>query len=103
MELITNYRQIHRSKSLDDLAKIKTERLLKKFHLDGTIVWTFSKKDQGYLSELYFKNLTNEFYVKSISDNFFKTLEPNLSKLEEQIEFHFMENNEELGEIFSWF
>ena len=92
MELITNYRQIHRSKSLDDLAKIKTERLLKKFHLDGIVIWTFSKKNQAYLSELYFKFLDNEFYVQCISDNFFKTLEPNLSKVESQLDYFFGQN-----------
>ena len=92
MELITNYRQINRSKSLDDLAKIKTERLLKKFHLEGIVTWTFSKKNQAYLSELHFKFLDKEFYVQCISDNFFKTLEPNLTKAESKLDYFFRQN-----------
>ncbi len=90
---MTNYREISRSKSLDDLARLKTERLLKKLHMEGTVIWTFSRLGHAFVSEIYLTCLNGEFYAKSLSDNFFKTLEPNLSKLEDQInEFRFQPN-----------
>lgn len=88
MELTVNYRQIHRSKSLDDLTKIKTERLLRKFQMEGIAIWTFFRKNNNYVAEVYFKYHGNEFYSQSSSDNFFKSLETNLSKLEYQLEQH---------------
>ena len=91
MEITINYHQIHRLKSLDDLAKIKSERLLKKFQVDGYIIWTFSKDEQNYISEVYFKCIGNEFHAQSISENFFKTLESNLFKLDLQLERHLVE------------
>ena len=91
MELNINYRQIHRSKSLDDLAKIKTERLLKKFQMDGTVTWTFFKNEHLYSAELYLRCQGNEFRTESSSDNFFKTLESNLRKLEIKLDQHLIE------------
>jgi len=91
VELTINYRQIHRSRSLDDLTKIKTERLLKKFQMDGNVIWTFSRKEKNYIAEIYFKSQGNQFHAESSSDNFFKTLEFNLHKLEIQLDQHLME------------
>ena len=91
MQLTTYYRQTNRSKSLDDLTKIKTESLLKKFQMDGSAIWTFSKKENNYHSELYLKCWGNEFHAHSSSDNFFKTLESNLLKMDLMLERHLAE------------
>jgi hypothetical protein len=91
LELITYYHKSHRSKSLDDLTKIKTERLLRKFQIDGIAIWTFSKKENHYLSELFLKCAGNEFHSQSSSDNFFKTLEFNLLKMDFLLERHLAE------------
>lgn len=91
MQFTTYYRQSSRSQSLDELTKIKTERLLKKFQMDGIAVWTFSKKENNYVSEFYLKCWGNEFHAQSTADNFFRTLESNLLKMALQLDGYLIE------------
>lgn len=59
--------------------------------MDGNVVWTFFRRENNYLAEIYLKCQGSEFHVQSISDNFFKALETNLYKLEARLDQHLKE------------
>lgn len=100
MKFFSHYVKTDRLKPLDDLAKTKTQRLFKKFILDGAATWNFSKYQQNYLSEIYLECDLGEFYARTFSDNFFKTLEPSLLKIESQLKIKPLLEQLSLEEVF---
>lgn len=88
MELFVNYHQMERSEALDDLLKLKSERLLQKYKMKGKVTWTFEKEHKDFCSEIHYHFHGHDFHAKSVSEDPYKTIEPNLHKLEKQLEKH---------------
>ncbi len=88
MELIVNYHQMDRSDALDDLIKTKSERLVHKYQMKGKVTWTFEKEHNDFTSEVHYHFHGHDFHAHCKFEDPYKTIEPNIQKLEKQLEKH---------------
>ena len=88
MELFVNYHQMERSEALDDLLYLKTQKLLQKFKMKGKVTWTIEKEHNDFSSEVHYHYHGHDFHAKCNFEDPYKTIEPNLHKLEKQLEKH---------------
>lgn len=88
MELIISYHQMERSNALDDLIKTKSLRLFQKFKFKGKVTWTVEKENNQFLTQVHFHYHGHDFHAHCKMEDAYKTIEPNLHKLEKQLEKH---------------
>ncbi|MFI5391523.1 MAG: HPF/RaiA family ribosome-associated protein [Bacteriovoracales bacterium] len=88
MELVVNYHQMDRSEALDGLLKTKSEKLLQKFKMKGKVIWTFEREHNDFSAEVHYHYHGHDFHAHSTFEDPYKTIEPNLHKLEKQLKKH---------------
>ncbi len=89
MDLVIHYNHLDRSNSLDELIKIKSERLLNKFSGEGSLTWNCSKEHNESVGHLRLNLKGKIFNATTRSHDLYKTIEPNLEKIEKQLERKF--------------
>lgn len=85
MDVVIHYNHLDRSNSLDDLIKSKSEKLLHKFKGEGSLTWNCTKEHNETGSHVRLNLKGKIFNATTKSNDLYKTIEPNLDKIEKQL------------------
>ena len=88
MKLLVNYHHMEKSAALDDLIELKCKRLFQKYGMRGKVTWTIKKEHNDFSTEVHYHYHGHDLHAQSTSEDPYKTIEPNLSKMEKQLEKH---------------